>query len=64
MKFECSELSSTDKIAIFFFIFILLKKHGYTYAKPHNEATMITNGRANSIINFIFSARMNYPNKG
>uniref|UniRef100_A0A6C0HMG1 Endonuclease/exonuclease/phosphatase domain-containing protein n=1 Tax=viral metagenome TaxID=1070528 RepID=A0A6C0HMG1_9ZZZZ len=34
--------------------FILLKKHGYTYAKPHNEATMITNGRGNSIIDFIF----------
>jgi exonuclease III len=34
--------------------FILLKKHGYTYAKPDNEATMITNGRGNSIIDFIF----------
>ena len=34
--------------------FILLKKHGYTYAKPHNEATMITNGRGNSIVDFIF----------
>ena len=34
--------------------FILLKKHGYTYAKPHNEATIITNGRGNSIIDFIF----------
>ena len=34
--------------------FILLKKHGYIYAKPHNENTMITNGRGNSIIDFIF----------
>jgi len=34
--------------------FIMLKKHGYTYAKPHNESTMITNGRGNSIIDFIF----------
>lgn len=34
--------------------FIMLKKHGYTYAKPHNETTMITNGRGNSIIDCIF----------
>lgn len=34
--------------------FILLKKHGYTYAKPDNANTMITNGRGNSIIDFIF----------
>lgn len=34
--------------------FMMLKKHGYTYAKPDNEATMITNGRGNSIIDFIF----------
>ena len=34
--------------------FILLKKYGYTYAKPQNENTVITNGRGNSIIDFIF----------
>ena len=34
--------------------FIMFKKHGYTYAKPDNETTMITNGRGNSIIDFIF----------
>ena len=34
--------------------FILLKKHGYIYAKPDNEKTMITNGRGNSIIDFVF----------
>jgi exonuclease III len=39
--------------------FIMLKKHGYIYAKPDNEKTMITNGRGNSIIDFIFYKKNN-----
>ena len=39
--------------------FIMLKKNGYIYAKADNEKTMITNGRGNSIIDFIFYKKNN-----
>lgn len=39
--------------------FIMLKKHGYIYAKPDNDHKLITNGRGNSIIDFIFYKKNN-----